>query len=315
MTVPTPDLPYTLAHEVGHDPVRIIDYDPIGDTVCVEINDTATWIDAVAMRTNLNHFIGVKTIPAEARKVIADALGKAVDTVPPDESDYELADQCLAALAAAGLLVGPGEPAASEGEPWGWADRDGRGWRRGEDGDLYYRSNTISSTYEAVERNQGPLTALYARPPVTAEPATAPSVEQIAEALGNTDSIMVDQIAEEIRALWSPAPGDAAEEPYETPAELAARVRVLETEVIDWQLSRDRAEIARSNVAAENERLRAALEAAKKHLVALHRRFEAERGQWAAENNVFHRTRDAAQTYQAWDAARAAVEADTTEEA
>lgn len=114
---------------------------------------------------------------------------------------------------------------------------------------------------------------------VTVEPnVTAPSVYQIVQAIAAHKHAVPNarELAEEIRALWSPAPGDADEESgicagdYNAMHERAKKAEALAAHkqtVIDED--RSDAERNRSLQRAEVERYRVALEAAEDRIAAL----------------------------------------------
>jgi hypothetical protein len=118
---------------------------------------------------------------------------------------------------------------------------------------------------------------------------SAPSVEQIVQAIAHkvpnwlVDDERVRALAEEIRALWSPAPGDADE--------------------VQW-IGRGSNEYGL--LEAENERLRAALEAADA-------RYRALNALHAANQALATARADLTAASDADRAARAAIEADAAE--
>lgn len=281
MTTPNiPDLPHTLGvstggAEVPLQVVRVLGRTSVARAGDVLISSNANddrdsgigWYTPADLIRELARFV---PIPAEARKVITAWINEPI---------VHEADHLLATLAAAGLLVGPGEPAASGGEPVGMVDTVGRTWGRdlvnGSPG-LCFRHPDVDEAYplEELRARYGPLTPLCAHPPVTAEPATAPSVtdasadnsdatvsapsvEQIRKVMRDSPSIvtMQEELATAIHALWSPAPGDAAalartSEQYHRAQQYAVKATALEGQ--------------RNEARAEVERLRAALEAAER---------------------------------------------------
>lgn len=172
------------------------------------------------------------------------------------------------------------------------------------------------------------LVRLYAHPPVTAEPATAPSV---ADASVDTSDATVSAPSVERcrRSRRSPdgTPGDAGEHgsdvvdrtEYERMVErvLKAEARVRELEDyrrgsdIDFASLQEHAE----SLTAEVERYKVALEAAEEHTAAIEEHWQAVAGRDIAMKQVqqAYDTRNAARTRAV--AARAAVEAETSEEA
>lgn len=312
---------------------------------------------------------------AEARKVITAWLARTESSRPlPDH-----ADDLLATLAAEGLLVGPGEPATSEAMHVGLLDKDGLLWQR-EGVDLWRTPSSVKgATFDDLERDRKPLTALYAHPPVTAdagctchirdagcaaheatppvtaEPATAPSVdnliakyaaiaeaicdngtagdhtwsglladffraipvdtspsvEQIAEVLRNSASGIredaLDQVADYIHVLYSHREGAA---------DIDIQVRRLTSALAASQHNYANMRDGRLNdTQVENEKLRAALEAADQHIGALNLRAKHVDDASRAEHNRAFAVEYAESTGADYAAARAAIEANTTEEA
>jgi len=248
-------------------------------------------------------------------------------------------------------------------------DADGDVWGQNEDGTWYCgvaEGPTTWDSWRAVLANHGG-SPLYAHPPVTAEPATAPSVEQIAEVLIGyfmSDSIAADA-AEKIRDLYGSS-GSAdedlvrglerdrdwyrnqrnalsnelsqarkfealAKEAMTNRDQMEAALGRAETEVeehreyallVNREVGRGDTLKGIRDLRAEVERHKAALEAAEARFRATDTVIAREREMLAADrksDEAAVRLEEARQWHidarETYDAARAAVEAETSEEA
>ena len=227
-----------------------------------------------------------------------------------------------------------------EVEPIAWLDSDGSLWYfdEGTLRNTILPSPPLSRTIAEANEKHGPLTAIYAHPPVTAEPVTAPSVEQIAVALlpvmpNHTTDYRYD-MAHKLRSLYG-IPGGAGEarfngktlrEMAHLAADLEERAGKAEARVERLQDEVDQANAERIDTAnlmteiedaarAEVERYKAALEAAEEVVEA-----QSVLIARTADVRIAELEQDTAGTLldiatDVYESARAAVEAETSEEA
>lgn len=201
-----------------------------------------------------------------------------------------------------------------EVEPVAWLDEDAVVFTRRPDGRVW---RVGTSTYR-----EAPLShwiALYAHPPVTAEPATAPSVEQIFKTIDDktkdwiADNDRVRALAEEIRTLYG-TPGDKGESisegDYNAMHERARKAEALAESVTS---EADAVHRIANHLRAEVERHKA--EAARQE-----RRADEWKDQWrfvlggAMQEAAERIELDLVMQDIKGDVARAAVEAETSEE-